>query len=84
LYYWKSKYGGLEASQLKRIKELEEGNGGEEFDCSLMENKIVLIGYLGPEKENMYLIPTGERKHSTWILANCVRNILDGHFDLAD
>jgi putative transposase len=27
LYNWKSKYGGLEASQLKRIKELEEENG---------------------------------------------------------
>lgn len=26
LYNWKSKYGGLEASQLKRIKELEEEN----------------------------------------------------------
>jgi putative transposase len=27
LYNWKAKYGGLEASQLKRIKELEEENG---------------------------------------------------------
>jgi putative transposase len=26
LYNWKSKYGGLESSQLKRIKELEEEN----------------------------------------------------------
>ena len=26
LYNWKSKYGGLEASQLKRLKELEEEN----------------------------------------------------------
>jgi putative transposase len=26
LYNWKAKYGGLEASQLKRIKELEEEN----------------------------------------------------------
>lgn len=25
-YKWKSKYGGLEASQLKRVKELEEEN----------------------------------------------------------
>jgi putative transposase len=26
LYNWKSKYGGLDSSQLKRIKELEEEN----------------------------------------------------------
>jgi putative transposase len=26
LYNWKAKYGGLEANQLKRIKELEEEN----------------------------------------------------------
>jgi putative transposase len=26
LYNWKAKYGGLDASQLKRIKELEEEN----------------------------------------------------------
>jgi len=26
LYNWEAKYGGLEASQLKRIKELEEEN----------------------------------------------------------
>ena len=26
-YQWKSKYGGLEASELKRIKELEAENG---------------------------------------------------------
>lgn len=25
-YYWRKKYGGMEASQLKRLKELEEEN----------------------------------------------------------
>lgn len=28
-YQWKSKYGGMEASGLKRVKELEAGNANE-------------------------------------------------------
>jgi CHASE2 domain-containing sensor protein len=56
----------------------------EEFDHSLLKDKIVIVGYLGPEKEDMYSIPGGDKNYNTWILATCVRNILDGHFDLAD
>ena len=32
-YNWKSKYGGMEASDVKRMKELEEENGRAEIRC---------------------------------------------------
>jgi CHASE2 domain-containing sensor protein len=53
----------------------------EEFDCTLFSDKIVLVGYLGPDNKDLYLTSFGQRRYSTWILANCVQNIRDGHLE---
>ena len=39
-YNWKSKYGGMEASDVKRLKELEEENAKLFADVSLENNAI--------------------------------------------
>lgn len=43
LYNWKSKYGGMEASQLKRLKELEEENRKlkEMFADMSLQNQVL-------------------------------------------
>lgn len=56
----------------------------DEFDCSSLAGKIILVGYLGPADEDTYLIPGDEKKYSLWILGNCIRNILDNHFEAVD
>lgn len=61
---------------------LEEGDST--WDCSTIKDKIVLIGFLGPGSKDTYLITGGERKYATWILANCVGDILNGHFVRVD
>ena len=48
-----------------------------DYDCALISGKMVIMGYLGPGDEDLYSTSTGHKKYSTWILANCVRNIRD-------
>ncbi|MEJ7645448.1 MAG: CHASE2 domain-containing protein [Chryseolinea sp.] len=54
---------------------------GEEFNCALMSDKIVIIGYLGPGNEDLYLTSSGQQRYSTWILGNCLKSIQEGHFE---
>ena len=56
-----------------------EGNDST-WDCSSIKDKIVLIGFLGPGSKDTYSIPGGEKKYATWILASCIRDILNGDF----
>jgi len=54
------------------------------WGCDLLTDKIVLVGFLGPEDNDTYAISGGVKKYSTWILGNCIKDILDGHFVSVD
>ena len=44
MYYWKSKYSGMEVSQVRRLKELEEENRKfkQMYSELALDNKILL------------------------------------------
>lgn len=54
------------------------------FDCSMINGRIVLFGYLGPRDEDVYLINGSDGAYGTVILANCLENILAGYFVKAE
>lgn len=74
--YYEIAYNGDQAFKILDID--------KNMDCSQLQDKIVLVGYLGPETEDMYPVGDGESKYSTWILANCVENIINRRFVKAD
>lgn len=49
-------------------------------DCDLLEEKIVIVGYLGPNEEDIFQIPVTEKSsdtaYGTVILANIILDIL--------
>ncbi len=54
------------------------------WSCNEVADKILLVGFLGPEQEDMFPIRGGEMRYSTWIIANCVRDILSGNLKESD
>jgi CHASE2 domain-containing sensor protein len=54
-----------------------------EYECSWIKGKIVLIGYLGPKTEDMFTFYDA-KKYNTWILANCVEDIVNRRFERAN
>ena len=59
LYNWKSKYGGMESSDVKRLKELEEENSRLKrmyanlaMDNEALKNLFTKKGWALPQKDN--------------------------------
>ncbi len=51
-----------------------------ELDCSMIENKLVLVGYLGPETEDTFVTPLNKSQtYNTVIIANIISNLLEEH-----
>ena len=49
-----------------------------EAGCKELENSIVLMGHLGPENDDRYLIESTGGVYSTVIIARLIRQILSG------
>ena len=56
----------------------------DKLDCGVLENKIVLIGDLDPDHDDVYNVEGTPGMHGTVIMANCIENILEDYFEKTD